>query len=103
VETDDFSLSLLLRYLGPFLFIPKYFLFCFKGFLFKNFRHSIDLANIIGFVLTNILGISSIFNIAWSNILLLVFLVASIRSYVSFTSFGYHVTKRNKTIIVMFG
>jgi hypothetical protein len=78
-------------------------LFFFEGFLFENFRYSVDLTNIIGFVLTNILGVPNIFNIARSNILLLILFIASIRGYVSFTSFGYYVTKRNKTIIVIFG
>jgi hypothetical protein len=103
IETDDFSLDLLLRYLGLFFFIPKYLSFSFKGFLLENFRYLIDLANIISLALTNILGILYIFNIARSDILLFILFIASIRGYVSFISFGYHIIKRNKTIIVIFG
>jgi hypothetical protein len=73
IETNNFSLSLLLRYLGFFFLIPEYFLFCFKGFLFENFRYSVDLTNIVNLVLTNILGIPGIFYIARGNILLFVF------------------------------
>jgi hypothetical protein len=103
IKTDDFSLSLLLRYLGFFFFIPKRFSFSFKGFLLENFGYSVDLANIAGFALTNILGIPYIFSIAWSDILLLIFFTTSTRGYVSFISFGYYITKKNKTTIVMFG
>jgi uncharacterized membrane protein YhaH (DUF805 family) len=78
-------------------------LFFFKRFLFENFRYSVNLANIAGFVLTNILGIPRILDIARSNILLLVFFIASIRGYVSFASFGYCITKGDRTIIITFG
>jgi hypothetical protein len=57
-------------------------LFLLEGFLFENFRHSVDLANVIGFILTNILGAPNILDIARSNILLLIFFIASIRGYV---------------------
>jgi hypothetical protein len=103
IKTDNFSLGLLLKRLGLFLFIPKYFSFSFKGFLLENFRYSVDLTNIAGLALTNTLGILYMFSIARSNILLLIFFTTSIRGYVSFTSFSYRVTKRNKTIIVIFG
>jgi hypothetical protein len=103
IKTDDFSLGFLLRYLGFFLFIPKYFLFSFKGFLFENFRYSVDLTNIINLALTNILGILYVLNIARSDILLFIFFIISIKGYISFTGFGYCVTKRNRTTIVMFG
>jgi hypothetical protein len=102
IETDNFSLGLLLRYLGLFLLIPKYFSFSFKGFLFENFRYSVDLTNIISLALTNILGISYVLSIARSDILLFILFITSIRGYVSFISFSYRVTKRNKTTIVMF-
>jgi hypothetical protein len=103
IETDDFSLGLLLRYLGLFLLILKHLSFSFKGFLLENFRYSIDLTNITGLALTNTLGILYIFNIAQNDILLLVLFIISTRGYVSFTSFSYRVTKRNKTTIVTFG
>jgi hypothetical protein len=103
IETDDFSLSFLLKYLGLFLFILKYFLFSFKGFLLENFRYLVDLANIAGLALTNILSILYILNIARSDILLLIFFITNTRGYVSFTSFGYYITKRNRLTIVMFG
>jgi hypothetical protein len=93
IKTNNFSLNFLLRYLGPFFFILEYFLFCFKGFLFENFRYSIDLANIISLVLTNILGISNIFYITQGNILSLVFFIISTRNYI---------TKGNKTIVIIF-
>jgi hypothetical protein len=103
IKTDDFSLGFLLRYLSFFFFIPKYFSFSFKGFLLENFGYSVDLANITGFVLTNILGILYIFSVARSNTLLLILFITSIRGYVFFTSFGYYIIKRNKTTIVIFG
>jgi hypothetical protein len=103
IETDDFSLGLLLKYLGPFLLIPKRFSFSFKRFLLKNFRHSVDLANIAGLALTNTLGILYILSVARNDILSLILFTASTRGYVSFTGFGYRVTKRNRTIIVIFG
>jgi hypothetical protein len=59
-------------------------LFCFKGFLFENFRYSIDLINIINLVLINILGISSILYITQGNILLLVLFITNTRSYIFF-------------------
>jgi hypothetical protein len=102
IKTDDFSLGLLLRYLNLFFLILKYFLFNFKGFLFENFRYSVDLANIAGLALTNTLGILYVFSIAWSDILLLILFITSIRGYISFISFGYRVTKRNRTTIVIF-
>jgi hypothetical protein len=102
-KTNNFSLGFLLRYLGFFFFIPKYFSFSFKGFLLENFKYSVDLVNIISLVLINILGVSSIFNIARSDILLLILFIANTKDYVSFTSFGYCITKRNKITIVIFG
>jgi hypothetical protein len=75
METNDFSLSLLLKYLGFFLFILENFLFCFKIFLFENFRYSIDLTNIINLILTNIFGISSILDIIQGDILLLILFI----------------------------
>jgi hypothetical protein len=78
-------------------------LFLLEGFLFENFRYSVDLANIIGLALTNILGVSRVLDIARSNILLLVLFIASTRGYVSFASFSYYVTKGNRTTIVTFG
>jgi hypothetical protein len=81
----------------------KLLLFFFKRFLLENFRYSVDLADIAGLILINILSISSILNIAWSDILLLIFFITSTRGYISFTSFSYRVTKGNKTIIVIFG
>jgi hypothetical protein len=101
-KTDNFSLSLLLRYLGSFFFIPEYLLFCFKGFLFENFRYSIDLANIISLALTNILGISSIFYITRGDILLFVLFIANTRNYVSFSGFSYYITKGNRITIITF-
>jgi hypothetical protein len=103
IETNDFSLGFLLKRLGLFLLIPKHLSFSFKGFLLENFGYLVDLANIVGLVLTNILGILYVLNIARSDILLLILFIASTRGYVSFTSFGYHVTKGDKTTIVMFG
>jgi hypothetical protein len=103
IKINNFSLGFLLKYLGFFLFILKYFLFSFKRFLFENFEYSVDLANIIGLALINILGILYIFSIARSDILLLILFIASTKGYVSFTSFSYRVTKKNKTIIIMFG
>jgi hypothetical protein len=102
METNNFSLGFLLRRLGFLFLIPKYLSFCFKGFLFENFRYSINLANIASLALTNILGISGILYIARSNVLLFVFLITSTRNYVSFSSFNYYVTKGDKTTIVMF-
>jgi hypothetical protein len=81
----------------------KFLLFFLEGFLFENFRYSVDLANIISLALTNILGVSYVFDIARNNILLLILFIASTGGYVSFISFSYHVTKRNKTTIVAFG
>jgi hypothetical protein len=81
----------------------KLLLFLFKGFLFENFRYSVDLANIAGLALINILGAPSILNIARNNILLFIFFIVSTGGYISFTSFGYYVIKRNKTTIVIFG
>jgi hypothetical protein len=78
-------------------------LFFLEGFLFENFKYSVNLANIIGLALTNILGILYILDIARSNILSLVLFITSTRGYVSFASFGYRVTKRDRTTIVAFG
>jgi hypothetical protein len=78
-------------------------LFFFKGFLLENFRYSVDLADIASLVLTNILGVSNILNIARNDILLLIFFIASIRDYVFFISFSYRITKRNRITIVTFG
>jgi hypothetical protein len=78
-------------------------LFLLERFLFENFKYSVNLANIIGFALTNILGVLYILNIARSNILLFIFFIVSIRGYVSFTSFSYRITKGNRITIVMFG
>jgi hypothetical protein len=78
-------------------------LFFFKRFLLENFRYSVDLVNIISLVLTNILVVSSIFNIVRNDILLLILFITSIRNYISFASFSYYITKRNKIIIVIFG
>jgi hypothetical protein len=75
----------------------------FKRFLLENFRYSVDLTDIASLVLTNILGVSSIFNIARNNILLLILFITNTRGYVSFISFGYRVTKGNKIIIIIFG
>jgi hypothetical protein len=86
----------LLKYLGPFLFIPKYFSFSFKRFLLENFRYSVDLANIASLALTNTLGILYILSITRSDILSLILFTASIRGYVSFISFDYRVTKKTK-------
>jgi hypothetical protein len=103
IKTDNFSLGFLLRYLGFFLLIPKYFSFSFKGFLLENFKYSVDLANVVGLALTNILGILYVFNITRNNILSLILFTASTRNYISFTGFSYRVTKGNKTTIVTFG
>jgi hypothetical protein len=81
----------------------KFLLFFFKGFLLESFGYSVDLADIAGLVLINILGISSIFNIARSDILLLILFVTNIKGYVSFISFSYYITKRNKTTTIIFG
>jgi hypothetical protein len=81
----------------------KLLLFFLKRFLFENFRYSVNLINITSLALINILGISRILDIARNNILLLILFIASIKGYVSFTSFNYRVTKRNKTTIIMFG
>jgi hypothetical protein len=78
-------------------------LFFFEGFLLENFGYSVNLADIIGLALTNILGISNMLNIARSNILLLILFIINIRGYVFFTSFGYRVTKGNRITIVTFG
>jgi hypothetical protein len=102
IETNNFSLSFLLRYLGFFFFIPKYFSFSFKGFLLENFRYSVDLANIAGLALTNILGILYVLSITQSDILLFILFIASIKDYVSFIGFSYYITKRNKITIVIF-
>jgi hypothetical protein len=51
----------------------------------------------------NILGVLYMFDIARSNILLLILFITSIRGYVSFASFGYRVTKGNRIIIMTFG
>jgi uncharacterized membrane protein YhaH (DUF805 family) len=81
----------------------KFLLFFLEGFLFEKFRYPVDLANIAGLALTNTLGVPRILDIAWSNILLLIFFITSIKGYVSFISFGYYVIKRGRTTIVMFG
>jgi hypothetical protein len=78
-------------------------LFFFEGFLFENFKYSVDLANIISLVLTNIFGVLYILNIARNNILLFILFITSIKSYVSFTSFSYRVTKGDRITIVAFG
>jgi hypothetical protein len=103
VETNDFSLDFLLKHLGFFLLILEYFLFCFKKFLFENFGYSIDLVNIIGLALANILGAPSILYITRGDILSFVFFIASIRNYVFFSNFSYCITKGNRTIVVIFG
>jgi hypothetical protein len=95
--------GLLLGHLGPFFFLLEYLSLLLEGFLFENFRYSVNLANIIGLALTNILGILYIFSITRSDILLLILFIASTRGYISFTSFGYRVTKGNRTTIVAFG
>jgi hypothetical protein len=77
-------------------------LFCFKGFLFENFRYSIDLANIISLVLTNILGVSSMFYIIQGDILLIVLFITNTRSYIPFSSFSYYVIKGNRIIVIIF-
>jgi hypothetical protein len=81
----------------------KFLLFFFEGFLFENFRYSVDLANIIGFALTNILGVPRVLDITRSNILLFIFFIANTRGYVSFASFSYCVTKGDRIIIIIFG
>jgi hypothetical protein len=81
----------------------KFLLLFFKGFLLENFGYSVDLVDIAGLALTNILGVSSIFNIMQNDILLFIFFITNTKSYIFFISFGYCITKRNKTIIVMFG
>jgi hypothetical protein len=78
-------------------------LFSFKGFLFENFGYSVDLANIAGLALTNILGIPYILSVARSDILSFILFTTNTRDYVSFTGFSYYVTKRNKITIIMFG
>jgi hypothetical protein len=78
-------------------------LFSFKGFLLEDFGYPVDLANIAGLVLTNILGILYMLNVTRSDILLLILFIASTRDYVFFTSFSYCITKENKTTIVTFG
>jgi hypothetical protein len=78
-------------------------LFSFKGFLLKNFRYSVNLTNIAGLALTNILGILYVLNITRSDSISLILFIASIRGYVFFISFSYRVTKGNKTTIVAFG
>jgi hypothetical protein len=78
-------------------------LFLLEGFLFENFRYSVDLTNIAGLALTNILGISRILNIARNNILLFIFFTTSTRGYISFTGFSYRVTKIDRTTIITFG
>jgi hypothetical protein len=80
----------------------KLLLFFFKGFLLENFRYSVDLINITNLVLTNILGVSSMLNIARNNILLLILFIINIKGYISFISFSYYITKRNRIIIVIF-
>jgi hypothetical protein len=103
IETDNFSLGLLLRRLGLLLLIPKYLSFSFKGFLLENFGYSVDLINITGLALTNIFSILYILSIARSDILLLILFITSTRGYVSFTGFSYYITKRNRIIINIFG
>jgi hypothetical protein len=78
-------------------------LFFLEGFLFENLRYSVDLANVIGLALTNILGIPHVLDIAQNNILSLILFIASTGGYVSFASFGYRVTKGNRTIVIAFG
>jgi hypothetical protein len=102
IEINNFSLGLLLRYLGFFLLILEYFPFYFKGFLFENLGHSIDLANIAGLALMNILGISSIFHVTRGNILLFVVFIASTKSYVFFSGFSYRVIKRDGVLVAIF-
>jgi hypothetical protein len=63
----------------------------------------VNLANIINLVLADILSITYIFNIARNNIYIFIFFVSRIYSYISFASFFYYVTKRNKTTVSMFG
>jgi hypothetical protein len=95
--------SLLLGYLGPFFFLLEYFSLFLEGFPFENFGYSVDLANIAGLALTNTLGIPYILSVARSDVLSLILFTASTRGYVSFTSFGYRVTKGDRTTIVAFG
>jgi hypothetical protein len=91
-----------LKYLGFFFLIPKYFLFYFKGFLFENLRYTVNLTNIIGFILVNILSILGIFNSTRNNILLIILFITNTRSYVSFACFCYYITKGNRTTNVTF-
>jgi hypothetical protein len=81
----------------------KLLLFLFKRFLLENFRYSVDLADIASLALTNILGVSNILNIARNNILLFILFITNTKGYISFISFGYYITKGNRTTIVMFG
>jgi hypothetical protein len=74
-------------------------LFLFEKFLLKNCRYTIDLANVIGLALTDIFNATGIFDIAGGNILLSVLLVSGTRSYISFTSSFYNITKGNGTTI----
>jgi hypothetical protein len=56
----------------------KFLLLFFQGFLFENYKYTIDLVNIIGFALTNILSTTYIFNITRSDILLPILFVSRI-------------------------
>jgi hypothetical protein len=51
----------------------------------------------------NILGVPRVFNIARNNILLLILFTVSIGGYISFASFSYYITKRDRITIIAFG
>jgi hypothetical protein len=61
--------------------------------LFRYLGHTIDIANIIGLVLPNIFGITSIFLIAQGNTSFLVLFTARTRSYIKLSCLTNHFIK----------
>jgi hypothetical protein len=74
-----------------------------QGLLLGNRRYAVDLANIAGFALTNILSITRVFDIARSDILPPILFVSRTWGHVSFTSLFYRITKGNGATGSMFG
>jgi hypothetical protein len=80
-------------------FLAKSPLLFLKIILLRYFRHTVNFANIISFILTNIFGITQIFLIARSNISFLIPFVTRIRRYTFSTSMFDSFTK-NRIILV---
>jgi hypothetical protein len=92
LEPKDLSKSLgfCLAKLSPLLF---------ETILFRYLGHTVDLANIIGLALTNVLNITRVFLIARSDIGFFVFLATRTKRYTFSTSTFNSFTKDKVTSI----